>query len=150
LNGSRQLSRSATELRESSNNDNSSSAGPSPKHRLAYTGVSEVVQHIRQQNRHISVAQRTHTFFATLKSRWTRSHSKERKKIKDAGVLLDSHGKASSNQESDYAADYSSEHSRSSSATHSPAKHYLNHFGMIYFINIFIADITNTSIAFCK
>ncbi|XP_016839970.1 multiple C2 and transmembrane domain-containing protein isoform X2 [Nasonia vitripennis] len=124
LNGSRQLSRSATELRESPKGGESSSAGRSPEHRRARTGDSGVIHRLRHQHRHVSVAQRTHEFFATLKSRWVRSRSKERKKSKDAGLLLDSHGKA---QESDYAADYSSEHSRSSSATQSPARHYLNH-----------------------
>ncbi|XP_017885909.1 multiple C2 and transmembrane domain-containing protein isoform X3 [Ceratina calcarata] len=111
LNGSRQLSKSATELR---NNENSSS----PSRRGEQASPSVVHHHRRHGT---SVAQRTHTFFATLKSRWARNRSKERKKSKDAGIVL------AQNVESDYAADYSSEHSKSSSATQSPARHYLNH-----------------------
>ncbi|XP_076545990.1 multiple C2 domain and transmembrane region protein isoform X3 [Osmia lignaria lignaria] len=119
LNGSRQLSKSATELR---NNDNSS---PS---RRGEQGESSVVHHHRHHRHATSVAQRTHTFFATLKSRWTRSRSKERKKSKDAGNLLSQDVPyRSGGVESDYAADYSSEHSKSSSATQSPARHCLNH-----------------------
>ncbi|XP_043586979.1 multiple C2 and transmembrane domain-containing protein isoform X9 [Bombus pyrosoma] len=112
LNGSRQLSKSATELR---NNDSSS-----PSRRGEQTD-SGVVHHHRHHRHATSVAQRTHIFFATLKSRWGRNRSKERKKSKDAGSTL-SHG-----VESDYAADYSSEHSKSSSATQSPARHCLTH-----------------------
>ncbi|XP_050481267.1 multiple C2 and transmembrane domain-containing protein isoform X7 [Bombus huntii] len=112
LNGSRQLSKSATELR---NNDSSS---PSRRGEQADSGV---VHHHRHHRHATSVAQRTHIFFATLKSRWGRNRSKERKKSKDAGTTL-SHG-----VESDYAADYSSEHSKSSSATQSPARHCLTH-----------------------
>ncbi|KAK1125388.1 hypothetical protein K0M31_005757 [Melipona bicolor] len=112
LNGSRQLSKSATELR---NNDSSS-----PSRRGEQTD-SGVVHHHRHHRHATSVAQRTHIFFATLKSRWSRNRSKERKKSKDAGIVL------SQGIESDYAADYSSEHSKSSSATQSPARHYLNH-----------------------
>ncbi|XP_043520907.1 multiple C2 and transmembrane domain-containing protein isoform X4 [Frieseomelitta varia] len=112
LNGSRQLSKSATELR---NNDSSS-----PSRRGEQTD-SGVVHHHRHHRHATSVAQRTHIFFATLKSRWSRNRSKERKKSKDAGTVL------SQGVESDYAADYSSEHSKSSSATQSPARHYLNH-----------------------
>ncbi|XP_076286830.1 multiple C2 domain and transmembrane region protein isoform X5 [Lasioglossum baleicum] len=118
LNGSRQLSKSATELR---NNDNGS---PSRRGEQPDSGGSH--QH-RHHHRHAtSVAQRTHTFFATLKSRWARSRSKERKKSKDGGNL---HTQDASYKgvESDYAADYSSEHSKSSSATQSPARHCLNH-----------------------
>ncbi|XP_031826652.1 multiple C2 domain and transmembrane region protein isoform X3 [Nomia melanderi] len=119
LNGSRQLSKSATELR---NNDNSS---PSRRGEQADSGVA----HQHRQHRHAtSVAQRTHTFFATLKSRWARSRSKERKKSKDAGNLHSQDASyRSAGVESDYAADYSSEHSKSSSATQSPARHCLNH-----------------------
>ncbi|KOC63159.1 Multiple C2 and transmembrane domain-containing protein 1 [Habropoda laboriosa] len=113
LNGSRQLSKSATELR---NNDNSS-----PSRRGEQSADSGVVHHHRHHRHATSVAQRTHTFFATLKSRWARSRSKERKKSKDVGNVL------SQGVESDYAADYSSEHSKSSSATQSPARHCLNH-----------------------
>ncbi|XP_071878085.1 multiple C2 domain and transmembrane region protein isoform X7 [Bombus fervidus] len=112
LNGSRQLSKSATELR---NNDSSS---PSRHGEQTDSGV---VHHHRHHRHGTSVAQRTHIFFATLKSRWGRNRSKERKKSKDAGTTL-SHG-----VESDYAADYSSEHSKSSSATQSPARHCLTH-----------------------
>ncbi|XP_011503510.1 PREDICTED: multiple C2 and transmembrane domain-containing protein 1 [Ceratosolen solmsi marchali] len=126
VNSSRKLSRSATELRDNINNENSSSIGPSPEHRLVCTATSEIVQ---QQHRHISVAQRTHTFFTTLKSRWHGNRSKDRKKTKDADILLDLQGNCSINQESDYTADYSSEQSRSSSTTHSPARHYFSHFG---------------------
>lgn len=115
LNGSRQLSKSATELR---NNDSSS---PSRRGEQADSGV---VHHHRHHRHATSVAQRTHIFFATLKSRWGRNRSKERKKSKDAGTTL-SHG-----VESDYAADYSSEHSKSSSATQSPARHCLTHPGI--------------------
>ncbi|XP_076623681.1 multiple C2 domain and transmembrane region protein isoform X3 [Colletes latitarsis] len=119
LNGSRQLSKSATELR---NNDNSS---PS---RRGEQAESSVVHHHRQHRHTTSVAQRTHTFFATLKSRWARSRSKERKKSKDAGnVHSQDASYKSAGVESDYAADYSSEHSKSSSATQSPARHCLNH-----------------------
>ncbi|XP_076679201.1 multiple C2 domain and transmembrane region protein isoform X5 [Andrena cerasifolii] len=118
LNGSRQLSKSATELR---NNDNSS---PSRHGEQSGSGVV----HHRHHRHATSVAQRTHTFFATLKSRWARSRSKERKKSKDAGNV---HSQDASYKaggiESDYAADYSSEHSKSSSATQSPARHGLNH-----------------------
>lgn len=119
LNGSRQLSKSATELR---NNDSSS-----PSRRGEQTD-SGVVHHHRHHRHATSVAQRTHIFFATLKSRWSRNRSKERKKSKDAGTVL------SQGVESDYAADYSSEHSKSSSATQSPARHYLNHPGTYLFI----------------
>ncbi|XP_046427273.1 multiple C2 and transmembrane domain-containing protein isoform X3 [Neodiprion fabricii] len=107
LNGSRHLSRSATELRPNNG---------SPIHQ-SHSPV------VHQRHRHpVSVAQRTQTFFATLKSRWSRSRSKERKKLRDAGYHLQDAGK----NESDYAADYSSEHSHSSSATQSPARHYHN------------------------
>ncbi|XP_076385507.1 multiple C2 domain and transmembrane region protein isoform X4 [Megachile rotundata] len=119
LNGSRQLSKSATELR---NND---SGSPS---RRGEQGESSVVHHHRHHRHATSVAQRTHTFFATLKSRWARSRSKERKKSKDAGNLLSQDAAfRTAGVESDYAADYSSEHSKSSSATQSPARHCLNH-----------------------
>ncbi|XP_076171080.1 multiple C2 domain and transmembrane region protein isoform X5 [Ptiloglossa arizonensis] len=117
LNGSRQLSKSATELR---NNDNSS---PSRRDEQA---ESSVVHHHRQHRHTTSVAQRTHTFFATLKSRWARSRSKERKKSKDAGNLH-AQDVPYKTVDSDYAADYSSEHSRSSSTTQSPARHGLNY-----------------------
>ncbi|XP_076763941.1 multiple C2 domain and transmembrane region protein isoform X2 [Xylocopa sonorina] len=110
LNGSRPLSKSATELR------NNESSSPS---RRGEQAEPSVVHHHRHHRHATSVAQRTHTFFATLKSRWARSRSKERKKSKDAGVAQV--------VESDYAADYSSEHSKSSSATQSPARHCLNH-----------------------
>lgn len=123
LNGSRQLSKSATELR---NNDSSS---PSRHGEQADSGV---VHHHRHHRHATSVAQRTHIFFATLKSRWGRNRSKERKKSKDAGSTL-SHG-----VESDYAADYSSEHSKSSSATQSPARHCLTHPGIYIYIYLFI------------
>ncbi|XP_025152506.1 multiple C2 and transmembrane domain-containing protein isoform X4 [Harpegnathos saltator] len=125
LNGSRQLSKSATELRDSE------IANSSPSRRSG--GPSEsgsVVHHHRHHRYHAtSVAQRTHTFFATLKSRWARSRSKERKKSKDAGSVQSQDAGQLKNPgvESDYAADYSSEHSRSSSATQSPARHCLNH-----------------------
>ena len=123
LNGSRQLSRSATELRE----NQSDTPNRSPEH-LTRDNAAETDTRYRH-HRHVSVAQRTHTFFATLKSRWARGRSKERKKSKDGSS---SHGQDSYRNpglESDYAADYSSEHSRSSSATQSPAKNYLNHPG---------------------
>ncbi|XP_053994551.1 multiple C2 and transmembrane domain-containing protein isoform X5 [Hylaeus volcanicus] len=119
LNGSRQLSKSATELR---NND---SGSPS---RRGEQAESSVVHHHRQHRHGASVAQRTHTFFATLKSRWARSRSKERKKSKDAGnVVPQDSSYKTAGVESDYGADYSSEHSKSSSATQSPARHCLNH-----------------------
>ncbi|XP_015190814.1 PREDICTED: multiple C2 and transmembrane domain-containing protein 1 isoform X2 [Polistes dominula] len=127
LNGSRQLSKSATELRD---NDIEKL---SPSRRGEVGGESGVIHHHRHHRHATSVAQRTHTFFATLKSRWARSRSKERKKSKDGGG-----GGVPPTQEatttyktpgieSDYAADYSSEHSRSSSATQSPARHCLKH-----------------------
>ncbi|XP_074094466.1 multiple C2 domain and transmembrane region protein isoform X1 [Cotesia typhae] len=119
LNGNRQLSRSATELRvnnEELSTGRASSAQPS-QHRHSH------VQQHHHHHRHVaSVAQRTQTFFATLKNRWARARSKERKKAKDAHDSTHSVG-----VESDYAADYSSEHSKSSSTTHSPAKIALNH-----------------------
>lgn len=118
LNGSRQLSKSATELR---NND---SGSPSRRGEQVESGV---VHHHRHHRHATSVAQRTHIFFATLKSRWGRNRSKERKKSKDGGSVLP-HGGI----ESDYAADYSSEHSKSSSATQSPARHCLNHPGKYF------------------
>ncbi|XP_011861896.1 PREDICTED: multiple C2 and transmembrane domain-containing protein 1 [Vollenhovia emeryi] len=122
LNGSRQLSKSATELRDSE------IANSSPSRRGDGSGESGIVQHHRHHRHHGSVAQRTHTFFATLKSRWARSRSKERKKSKDAGSVQSQDAGQLKNPgaESDYAADYSSEHSRSSSATQSPARHCLN------------------------
>lgn len=120
LNGSRQLSKSATELR---NND---SGSPSRRGEQVESGV---VHHHRHHRHATSVAQRTHIFFATLKSRWGRNRSKERKKSKDGGLP---HGGI----ESDYAADYSSEHSKSSSATQSPARHCLNHPGTYFFSRI--------------
>ncbi|XP_034940363.1 multiple C2 and transmembrane domain-containing protein isoform X2 [Chelonus insularis] len=122
LNGNRQLSRSATELR--ANNDNASSsrtqsAQPSSQHRHS---------HVLHHHRHVaSVAQRTHTFFATLKSRWVRGRSKERRKCKEMPSNPQDSPHRNVGVESDYAADYSSEHSKSSSATHSPAKITLNH-----------------------
>lgn len=127
LNGSRQLSKSATELRDSE------IANSSPSRRGDGSGESGIVHHHRH-HRHLgtaSVAQRTHTFFATLKSRWARSRSKERKKSKDASGVLSQDASQLKNPgaESDYAADYSSEHSRSSSATQSPARHCLNRPG---------------------
>ncbi|XP_029160500.1 multiple C2 and transmembrane domain-containing protein isoform X4 [Nylanderia fulva] len=124
LNGSRQISRSATELRDSE------IANRSPSRRDDGSGESSVIHHHRHHRHHgtISVAQRTHTFFATLKSRWARSRSKERKKSKDASSVQSQDAGQLKNPgvESDYAADYSSEHSRSSSATQSPARHCLN------------------------
>ncbi|KAK2576926.1 hypothetical protein KPH14_005545 [Odynerus spinipes] len=122
LNGSRQLSKSATELRDNEIGNLSPS-------RRGEVGESGVIHHHRHHRHATSVAQRTHTFFATLKSRWARSRSKERKKSKDGS------GVASTQEtpfktpgiESDYAADYSSEHSRSSSATQSPARHCFKH-----------------------
>ncbi|XP_066589829.1 multiple C2 and transmembrane domain-containing protein isoform X2 [Prorops nasuta] len=120
LNGSRQLSRSATELRD----NGGGSEEDSPSRRRVLGAESSVIQHHR--HRHVgSVAQRTHTFFATLKSRWVRSRSKERKKSKD--LLASQQDSKNAGGESDYAADYSSDHSRSSSATQSPARHVLNH-----------------------
>ncbi|XP_020710174.2 multiple C2 and transmembrane domain-containing protein isoform X3 [Athalia rosae] len=116
LNGSRQLSRSATELRPKNG---------SPSHNLHGHNPS-VVHHSHRH--HISVAQRTHTFFATLKSRWSRGRSKERKKSRDhIPASQDVSKNNAAGMESDYAADYSSEHSHSSSATQSPARHYHNH-----------------------
>ncbi|KYQ56897.1 Multiple C2 and transmembrane domain-containing protein 2, partial [Trachymyrmex zeteki] len=122
LNGSRQLSKSATELRDSE------IANSSPSRRGDGSGESGIIHHHRHHRHHGTVAQRTHTFFATLKSRWTRSRSKERKKSKDAGSVQSQDAGQLKNLgvESDYAADYSSEHSRSSSATQSPARHCLN------------------------
>ncbi|XP_014609439.1 PREDICTED: multiple C2 and transmembrane domain-containing protein 1 isoform X4 [Polistes canadensis] len=134
LNGSRQLSKSATELRD---NDIEKL---SPSRRGEVVGESGVIHHHRHHRHATSVAQRTHTFFATLKSRWARSRSKERKKSKDGGggggggLGVPSTQEATTTTtyktpgiESDYAADYSSEHSRSSSATQSPARHCLKH-----------------------
>ncbi|XP_057330177.1 multiple C2 and transmembrane domain-containing protein isoform X1 [Microplitis mediator] len=119
LNGNRQLSRSATELR---NNNDDLSTGRASSAQPTQHRHSHVQQH-HHHHRHVtSVAQRTQTFFATLKSRWARARSKERKKAKDGHDSTHSAG-----VESDYAADYSSEHSKSSSATHSPAKIALNH-----------------------
>ncbi|XP_018403130.1 PREDICTED: multiple C2 and transmembrane domain-containing protein 1 [Cyphomyrmex costatus] len=122
LNGSRQLSKSATELRDSE------IANSSPSRRGDGSGESGIIHHHRHHRHHGTVAQRTHTFFATLKSRWTRSRSKERKKSKDASSVQSQDAGQLKNLgvESDYAADYSSEHSRSSSATQSPARHCLN------------------------
>lgn len=138
LNGSRQLSKSATELRDSD------IANSSPSRRGDVSGESGIVHHHRHHRHHgTSVAQRTHTFFATLKSRWTRSRSKERKKSKDTGSVQSQDASQLKNPgaESDYAADYSSEHSRSSSATQSPARHCLNRpgkrcFSDRHFINL--------------
>jgi len=95
------------------------------------------------------VAQRTHTFFATLKSRWARSRSKERKKSKDTGSVQSQDAGQLKNLgvESDYAADYSSEHSRSSSATQSPARHCLNRPGERLF---FLTDIPLICVKFVK
>ncbi|KAL6422907.1 hypothetical protein ACFW04_010433 [Cataglyphis niger] len=121
LNGSRQFSKSATELRDNE------IANSSPSRRDDGSGESGIIHHHRH-HRHgpASVAQRTHVFFATLKSRWARSRSKERKKSKDASGVQDTSQLKNPGIESDYAADYSSEHSRSSSATQSPARHCLN------------------------
>ncbi|XP_051162976.1 multiple C2 and transmembrane domain-containing protein isoform X1 [Leptopilina boulardi] len=118
FNGSRQISKSATELR----NNESDSSNKSPIHRIQ--NEKEITT--SHQHRHASVAQKTHIFFATLKNRWTRSKSKERKKSKESSIFLSQDSK-NIGVESDYAADYSSEHSHSSSATQSPAKHYLHH-----------------------
>ncbi|XP_063988122.1 multiple C2 and transmembrane domain-containing protein isoform X1 [Diachasmimorpha longicaudata] len=119
LNGKRQLSRSATELR-ANDEDPTNRPASSTEHRRSH---HQPHPHHRPV---VSVAQRTHTFFATLKSRWVRGRSKERKKAKDSNLQDSPH--RSGGIESDYAADYSSEHSRSSSATHSPAR-ALNHPG---------------------
>ncbi|XP_046822715.1 multiple C2 and transmembrane domain-containing protein isoform X2 [Vespa crabro] len=124
LNGSRQLSKSATELR------NNEIEKLSPSRRGEVGGESGVIHHHRHHRHATSVAQRTHTFFATLKSRWSRSRSKERKKSKDGGGVSTTQESTSFKTpgiESDYTADYSSEHSRSSSATQSPARHCLKH-----------------------
>ncbi|KAK0093353.1 hypothetical protein PV326_013754 [Microctonus aethiopoides] len=120
LNGNRPLSRSATELR--ANNDDTSSTRAQSAQSTSQHRHSNVQQH----HRHVSVAQRTHTFFATLKSRWVRGRSKERKKTKESSANTQDSPYRSGGLESDYAADYSSEHSPSSSATHSPAKIILN------------------------
>ncbi|KAK0169078.1 hypothetical protein PV327_002824 [Microctonus hyperodae] len=120
LNGNRPLSRSATELR--ANNDDTSSSRAQSAQSTSQHRHSNVQQH----HRHVSVAQRTHTFFATLKSRWVRGRSKERKKTKESSANTQDSPYRSGGLESDYAADYSSEHSPSSSATHSPAKIILN------------------------
>lgn len=117
VNGNRQKSKSADELRDNGDKTDSSSAGPSPKH-VAGRQNSGVIQRLRHHHRHLSMAQKTHTFFAILKARW-RSKERHKSKDKDGG----------GNAESDYAADYSSEHSKSSSATQSPARHYLSHPG---------------------
>lgn len=130
LNGSRQLSKSATELRDNE------IANSSPSRRDDGSSGSGTIHHHRHHRHHgpASVAQRTHTFFATLKSRWARSRSKERKKSKDASSVQSQDTSQLKNPgvESDYAADYSSEHSRSSSATQSPARHCLNRPGERY------------------
>nr|KAF7425514.1 hypothetical protein H0235_007952 [Vespula pensylvanica] len=124
LNGSRQLSKSATELRDNEIEK------LSPSRRGEVGGESGVIHHHRHHRHATSVAQRTHTFFATLKSRWARSRSKERKKSKDGGGVPSTQEATTFKTpgiESDYTADYSSEHSRSSSATQSPARHCLKH-----------------------
>ncbi|KAL2735223.1 multiple C2 and transmembrane domain-containing protein isoform X1 [Vespula squamosa] len=124
LNGSRQLSKSATELRDNEIEK------LSPSRRGEVGGESGVIHHHRHHRHATSVAQRTHTFFATLKSRWSRSRSKERKKSKDGSGVPPTQEATTFKTpgiESDYTADYSSEHSRSSSATQSPARHCLKH-----------------------
>lgn len=128
LNGSRQISKSATELRGS---DTADSSPPGRVDGAADEPGSAVHHHRHRRHNTTSVAQRTHTFFATLKSRWARSRSKERKKSRDAGSgqSQDAGQPKNPGVESDYAADYSSEHSRSSSATQSPARHGLGHPG---------------------
>ncbi|XP_011313460.1 multiple C2 and transmembrane domain-containing protein 1 isoform X1 [Fopius arisanus] len=118
LNGKRQLSRSATELR--ANDDETNRPASSTEHRRSH---HQPHPHHRPV---ASVAQKTHTFFASLKSRWVRGRSKERKKGKESNPQDSPH--RAGGIESDYAADYSSEHSRSSSATHSPAR-IINHPG---------------------
>lgn len=130
LNGNRQLSQSATELR--AKNEDPTRPKSSNEYRHSH--------HHHHQPHHISyrhvasVAQRTHTFFTSLKSRWSRGRSKERKKSSKESSAQDSPHK-SGLAESDYAADYSSEHSRSSSATHSPARLvHLNHPGIKNFL----------------
>ncbi|XP_043290083.1 multiple C2 and transmembrane domain-containing protein isoform X2 [Venturia canescens] len=126
LNGSRPLSRSATELRVNKREDSPSLRGRASQ----ASGDNNNRDSSRHHHlRYSSVAQRTQTFFATLKSRWVRGRSKERKKTKDGNVIKDGNDSPNRNVgvESDYAADYSSEHSRSSSATQSPARHCLNH-----------------------
>lgn len=111
LSSSRQLSKSAIEFSEKEFEEHPSSSS-------LHGRVNEDESHVVHKHRHISVAQKTHTFFANLKSRWVRSRSKERKKLRD------SFSQDRSGRDSDYAADYSSEHSRSSSATQSPAKRF--------------------------
>ncbi|CAB0038912.1 unnamed protein product [Trichogramma brassicae] len=146
----RQLSRSATELRSAERKSGSKSPlffhlGRN-RSRTATTTTSHSgggegghVVHKLHHHRHISVAQRTHSFFASLKSKWMASRAKERNGKRGSKDLLagDSPGTSSTSphgqrhahhQDSDYAADYSSaDHSRSSSATQSPARHLLNH-----------------------
>ncbi|XP_015597885.1 multiple C2 and transmembrane domain-containing protein isoform X2 [Cephus cinctus] len=135
LNGNRQLSRSATELRDKNSIPGRESplvgTQPSSSSSIRQDVHPSVVHH--HHHRHATVAQRTHTFFATLKSRWSRSRSKERKKSRDSSSQLHDSIRTSNSRiaggesDRDYAADYSSEHSRSSSATQSPARHALGH-----------------------
>ncbi|KAJ8678416.1 hypothetical protein QAD02_014203 [Eretmocerus hayati] len=144
LNGSRGLSRSATELRtkpraaSGSDGTDGIGASSSPQHhgRRAETGV---FQRLRQQHKHLGVAQRTQSFFATLRARWVGCSrmAKERKHRSNKEMHEIEH-----NLESDYAADYSSatEYSRSSSATHSPARHYLSHPVCSFEVFILLSD----------
>ncbi|GLV39850.1 Multiple C2 domain and transmembrane region protein [Carabus blaptoides fortunei] len=60
---------------------------------------------------HLSVVQKTHSFFTQLRSRWARSKSRERLRRKSPGRVLD-------RDSTDYAADLSSDHSTPS--TQSP------------------------------
>ncbi|KAL7303315.1 hypothetical protein TKK_0004505 [Trichogramma kaykai] len=149
----RQLSRSATDLRSAERKSGSKSPlffhlGRNRSRTATTTSSSGEgghghVVHKLHHHRHISVAQRTHSFFASLKSKWMASRAKERTGSKRGSkdpLAGDSPGTSSTSphrqhhyhhhghQDSDYAADYSSaDHSRSSSATQSPARHLLNH-----------------------
>lgn len=124
----RKFSKSAIELRKYINKTDSSSTGRSPEHgNFCKRTESNFISRVRHPERYLSVSQRTQTFFMNLKSRLAQARSKGRKKD-GFGMSLTNPG----NNESDYAADYSSEHSRSSSATQSPARHYLNNSGKFF------------------
>ncbi|XP_054277669.1 multiple C2 and transmembrane domain-containing protein-like isoform X2 [Macrosteles quadrilineatus] len=74
---------------------------------------------------HVSVVQKTHYFFSTLKERWSRGRSRERRRRRDVGAAGGS-GAVEESHSTDYAADNSSEHSSSvTPLTQSPRHRHL-------------------------
>ncbi|RZF41506.1 hypothetical protein LSTR_LSTR000220 [Laodelphax striatellus] len=110
---SKHLSKSAVELNR---------RGDAIHLTTAKFGVSSPTPAQSTSNVHhsVSVVQKTHYFFCSLKERWSRSRSKERKLRRRDGEELDAERERErvraplqDSHSTDYAADYSSEHSSS-------------------------------------